>query len=93
MSSLIPFFHIGFFSINGAVDEYFPMNKLLILIFYVGGVFVYIKRFPENILPGRFCFFGNSHQIWHVMVVLGIVFTYYASLDAYNSRLIVPFCM
>ena len=37
--------------------------------FYVGGMFVMMKRYPESLSSrGRFDFFLSSHQIWHCCV-------------------------
>jgi adiponectin receptor len=27
-----------------------------------------LSRFPENWLPGKFCYYGSSHQLWHICV-------------------------
>lgn len=34
---------------------------------------VYAARLPESLSPGRFDLFGASHQIFHVLVVIGAV--------------------
>mmetsp|Transcript_18140 Transcript_18140/g.63734 ORF Transcript_18140/g.63734 Transcript_18140/m.63734 type:complete len:324 (+) Transcript_18140:39-1010(+) len=34
---------------------------------------VFFKMFPECYAPGRFDLFGNSHQLWHVLIFLTIV--------------------
>lgn len=39
--------------------------------FYLAGALLYGYRIPETIAPGKFDFIGNSHQIFHVLVVLG----------------------
>lgn len=83
---LIPFVHLMFFDIQGAVNYYVIQNKIYGLLCYLAGVIIYVKRFPEFIWPGKFCYLGSSHQIWHFLIVAAIVFHYWASLDAYNSR-------
>lgn len=35
------------------------------------GVLIYGTRFPEKLYPGRFDMRGSSHQMFHVLVVLG----------------------
>lgn len=35
-------------------------------------------RFPEHLVPGKVDIIGNSHQIFHVLVVLGAWFQYAA---------------
>ncbi|QLG75009.1 hypothetical protein HG535_0H03360 [Zygotorulaspora mrakii] len=40
-------------------------------LFYLSGAVIYGYRIPETIAPGKFDFFGSSHQIFHVLVVIG----------------------
>ena len=86
-SALIPFIHLIIFEIHGEVNEYRIINKLIAVSSYLIGVLIYVMRFPECKWPGRFCYVGSSHQLWHTLIVLAIVFTYLAALDAYNSRM------
>lgn len=39
-------------------------------ILYILGAFLYGIRFPERLAPGVFDFVGQSHQIFHVLVVV-----------------------
>ena len=54
--------------------------------FFVFGAFVYYKKFPERKYPGRFDYFGQSHNIWHVFVLLGGITHFLASLANYYGR-------
>ncbi|KNE67976.1 hemolysin III family channel protein [Allomyces macrogynus ATCC 38327] len=38
---------------------------------YVGGAAIYATRFPECLLPGKFDLVGSSHQLWHMLVMVG----------------------
>ncbi|PPD79831.1 hypothetical protein GOBAR_DD23233 [Gossypium barbadense] len=49
-------------------------------IFYITGVVFYVSRVPERFKPGWFDLAGHSHQIFHVMVVMGALAHYGASL-------------
>eukprot|EP00933_Yihiella_yeosuensis_P077504 TRINITY_DN88012_c0_g1_i1.p1 TRINITY_DN88012_c0_g1~~TRINITY_DN88012_c0_g1_i1.p1 ORF type:complete len:360 (+),score=36.63 TRINITY_DN88012_c0_g1_i1:95-1174(+) len=40
---------------------------------YGVGACFYMKRWPESRWPGRFDLFGQSHQIWHIFVLLASV--------------------
>ncbi|ODV84431.1 hypothetical protein CANARDRAFT_201316 [[Candida] arabinofermentans NRRL YB-2248] len=59
---------------------------------YISGAVLYAIRVPERFHPGRFDIYGNSHQIFHVLVVLsafshfkGLVESYrYAHTDLMN---------
>ena len=55
------------------------------VIYIVGGC-LYIIRYPEKKHPGKFDFFGSSHQLLHFSVVIGASFQYLGCLDAYYSR-------
>ncbi|MES1922235.1 hypothetical protein MHBO_003743 [Bonamia ostreae] len=52
---------------------------------YLVGAFIYAIRFPEVYLPGRFDYFFNSHQLWHVAVFMGAFIHYFAVLKMYDS--------
>lgn len=55
--------------------------------FYLGGLAVYISRFPEKYYPKRFDIWFNSHSIWHVFVFLGALSHYFTVLNMYDGRL------
>ncbi|EIW66496.1 integral membrane protein [Tremella mesenterica] len=38
---------------------------------YIFGAVLYAARFPEQLAPGRFDYFGHSHQIFHLFVLAG----------------------
>ncbi|GAA5860768.1 hypothetical protein JCM5353_003115 [Sporobolomyces roseus] len=38
--------------------------------FYIVGALLYAERTPERFSPGRFDFFGSSHQIFHILICL-----------------------
>lgn len=40
---------------------------------YIGGAGIYAARIPERFTPGKYDYFGHSHQIFHVMVVLAAI--------------------
>jgi predicted membrane channel-forming protein YqfA (hemolysin III family) len=42
-----------------------------ILSVYIVGAAVFIHRFPECVAPGWFCRCGQSHNLMHLLVVLG----------------------
>ncbi|KAH3901108.1 PAQR-type receptor SCDLUD_002586 [Saccharomycodes ludwigii] len=47
---------------------------LLEAVCYITGALIYGFKLPEAFAPGKFDCFGNSHQIFHVFVVLGSLF-------------------
>ncbi|CCE61149.1 hypothetical protein TPHA_0A00640 [Tetrapisispora phaffii CBS 4417] len=52
--------------------------------FYVVGALLYGYRIPEIFAPGRFDLVGSSHQIFHVMVVIGSLFHLKAVIGSYE---------
>ncbi|KAK9029665.1 hypothetical protein V6N11_026772 [Hibiscus sabdariffa] len=48
--------------------------------FYLTGTMFYVTRIPERLKPGWFDLTGHSHQIFHVLVVMGALAHYGASL-------------
>ena len=55
-------------------------------ISYIFGAILYILRFPEKKFRGKFDYIGSSHQLFHVFVLLGALFHFFGSLDAYIFR-------
>ncbi|KAK8991275.1 hypothetical protein V6N11_062294 [Hibiscus sabdariffa] len=49
-------------------------------LFYLTGVVFYVTRIPERLKPGWFDIAGHSHQIFHILVVMGALAHYGASL-------------
>lgn len=52
-------------------------------VFYIAGAIIYGYRIPETFAPGKFDFVGSSHQIFHIMVVLGSICHLKAVVDSY----------
>jgi len=53
-------------------------------IFYISGVFIYSIRFPEHLMPGTFDIWGHSHQLFHVLVVLGAASHFYGIMTGFH---------
>ncbi|CEL63910.1 adiponectin receptor [Rhizoctonia solani AG-1 IB] len=51
---------------------------------YASGALIYACRMPERWFPGTFDFFGSSHQIFHVCVVLAALSHYQAVLTGFE---------
>lgn len=50
---------------------------------YLSGAALYAGRFPERVSPGKFDFFGHSHQIFHILVVAGAYWHFRGLVQAY----------
>jgi len=70
---------------NPSVPYYLAMGAS-----YLGGLVIYAFKLPERWNPGKFDIVGHSHQIWHICVLLGIIFTYIGSFNNYYTRLEIP---
>ena len=84
----VPILHMAFFGdyIEGYSEDIILLNWYLGGISYIIGALFYILRFPERKFPGKFDYFGASHQIFHVLVFFGALFHFMGSLEAYNYR-------
>lgn len=59
-----------------AVYFYAPISKSIAV--YLVGAVLYASKVPERWCPGAFDYVGGSHNIWHVAVLVGILFHYIA---------------
>ncbi len=86
ISAGTPIVHLNIANIPG---NEVPLDFTLWYIggaFYVVGGLLYTLKFPERFWPGRFCIIGNSHQIFHCCVLVGVFSTYFACVDNYVYR-------
>lgn len=88
LSAAIPMFHLVFF--GNTVTGFDKSPKLLCWylggISYVVGALIYLQRIPEKYRPRKHDIFGASHQIFHVLVVCGVVFHYIGCVQSYYYR-------
>lgn len=84
LSGIVPIL-AGFwkFGVSESIRRIQLKYVLLEALFYIGGAVVYGFRFPEVIAPGKFDFVGHSHQIFHVMVVIGSICHFRAIVGSY----------
>ncbi|ORY01770.1 Hly-III related protein, partial [Basidiobolus meristosporus CBS 931.73] len=54
---------------------------------WISAVVIYAWRFPECFFPGKCDLFFHSHQIWHTMILLGILVHYQLSIQLLKWRL------
>jgi adiponectin receptor len=62
---------------------YGPMMKSIFV--YLIGATIYAAKIPEKFFPGGFDYIGCSHNIWHLAVLMGIIFHYSAMYEMYSS--------
>ncbi|SPO19664.1 related to IZH3 - membrane protein involved in zinc ion homeostasis [Ustilago trichophora] len=84
-TALAPFSHAAFE--HGLAKTFAFFSPIFpSLAFYVGGLVFYATQFPESWAPGRFDTWGHSHQLWHIGIVMAIVFHYRAALVFHANR-------
>ncbi|CAD5122955.1 unnamed protein product [Dimorphilus gyrociliatus] len=63
------------------VDAYFRLRFLKHVFLLVCGAAVKVSKVPERFAPGTFDIFGHSHQVFHVLVFLGIREQFWIVMD------------
>lgn len=53
---------------------------------YIFGAFLYGSKIPERLSPGTFDYIGQSHQIFHVLVLAAAFLHFDTSLKEFNKR-------
>lgn len=86
LTGIVPWIHgiIINFGVPLAMEAAIHMG--LMAVSYLGGVVFYACRVPERWLPGKFDLLFNSHQIWHLAVLLGIFNHYNATMSLVEWR-------
>jgi len=85
-SAIVPVLHA--FGRYGFSYCFFTLNFGLILFeggLYILGALLYGFRWPESHWPGKFDFFGTSHQIFHILVVVAACFHYLAIVLTFGN--------
>mmetsp|Transcript_8793 Transcript_8793/g.7765 ORF Transcript_8793/g.7765 Transcript_8793/m.7765 type:complete len:303 (+) Transcript_8793:668-1576(+) len=88
----LPLLHLGYNNLFAEASvgtiEFAPTWPYYVLmgISYLGGLSIYAVKCPERWHPGKFDIWGHSHQLWHLCVLGGIAFQYFAALDHYYRR-------
>ena len=53
---------------------------------YLIGLFFYIKKIPESLIPKKFDIWFNSHTIFHIFVFVASIQFYYTLNTLYEIR-------
>lgn len=70
LCGVIPMIHVILaYGYEKAVAELGLWYMVTMGLMYVAGAMLYGFRWPERQWPGKFDFWGQSHQIFHVLVV------------------------
>ena len=71
-NSFVRHFPAHYFIVGGAV--------------YIFGAILYTLKWPEKKFPGKFDNFGNSHNIFHVCVLIGALIHWCGSIKIFHER-------
>ena len=78
--------HLIFYMEEQYVRQFPYWIFLLAGAFYVFGACIFAMKWPERRFPFIFDNFGNSHNIFHVCVVIGAVMTWWGSVRIFHER-------
>ncbi|CAO3699597.1 unnamed protein product [Rhizopus stolonifer] len=94
---VVPTLHgIYIYGLNNAAKTISLVHLILMAFTYIFGALIYGFRFPERLNPGVFDYFGASHQIFHVCVVIALLSHYLGVMSAmafWHNPLNLEFCM
>jgi len=87
LTGIVPIGHAWWLHGWRALHEEMGMGWLLASgALYMNGAVMYATRTPERFFPGKLDYFGASHQIFHVHVVLAAIAHYVSIYSAYNYQ-------
>ncbi|KAL0482538.1 hypothetical protein AKO1_014441, partial [Acrasis kona] len=93
LSAVIPIFHWLVFLLPGhgagfgVENIIFLCGMLLMLSLYLIGLFFWLTRIPERLLPGYFDIWFSSHQIWHILIVAAACVWYAFMVRLYRWKI------
>jgi len=73
------------------IDQLF-VNFWLQCVFYLFGAILYSVRVPERLFPGKCDFWFQSHQIFHVMVLIALFYHYLVIYEMAYDQLTIVKC-
>ena len=77
-SGVVPAVHAGLQSWGHGACRVVLSLEAMMAAAYGGGAWVYASRVPEKWRPGAFDLAGHSHQIFHLLVLVGALLHYAA---------------
>ncbi|KFA65934.1 hypothetical protein S40285_02394 [Stachybotrys chlorohalonatus IBT 40285] len=87
LSGVVPVIHgVRLYGYQALEDR---MSISLIILhgaMYIFGAFLYAVRWPERRSPGSYDIWGNSHQIFHMFVLLAAATHFYGMAKAFDSH-------
>ncbi|KAK5579757.1 hypothetical protein RB653_009443 [Dictyostelium firmibasis] len=65
--------------------SYFLIRLIGMFLIYGAGLFVYIYRIPESLIPGYFDAIVTSHSVWHFFTAYATFFSLNTYLELYSK--------
>ncbi|CAM1507534.1 Fc.00g071750.m01.CDS01 [Cosmosporella sp. VM-42] len=85
VSGVVPIIHgATIYGFQGLEDRMSLSWVALHGAMYIFGAVLYATRWPERSAPGKFDIWGNSHQIFHMFVVLAAATHFYGMAKAFD---------
>ena len=81
LTALAPIIHFSVrpgLPLDSAVFWSYLLQMVAMGCFYLVGAMLYALSVPERVCPGKLDYFGNAHNIFHVLVLAGVATTYSA---------------
>lgn len=94
LSGLIPAVHYGIIFGGYKAFNVGALGWLILMaILYIVGAILYAARIPERLFPGKFDIWFQSHQIFHVFVVIAAYVHYHGITKLASYRLTLGDCL
>ena len=94
LSAALPLFFFGFFmtpensvGFSRIYNWYDMIYWIIGAVFYIVGALLFATRIPEKFYPKRFDIVGQSHQIFHIMIVIAAFSHFKGSYLLYIDRI------
>ncbi|KAF7557877.1 hypothetical protein G7046_g5932 [Stylonectria norvegica] len=85
VSGVVPILHgASIYGFQGLEERMSLSFVALHGVMYILGAVLYATRWPERSAPGSYDIWGNSHQIFHIFVILAAVTHFYAMAKAFD---------
>ncbi|CAN1811848.1 Heptahelical transmembrane protein 3 [Linum perenne] len=91
-SGVVPAGHAVYLLWDHPIVSISVLLEVIMAVLYAAGTGFYVSRIPERWKPGAFDIAGQSHQIFHVFVVLAAVAHSFATLIVMDFRQRSPWC-
>ncbi|XP_066953105.1 progestin and adipoQ receptor family member 3-like isoform X2 [Macrobrachium rosenbergii] len=88
-SGVLPTLHwlYLYYGADSNIVSVFLPRIMMMYIISGSAAFVYVFKIPERYFPGRFDYIGASHQLWHLIIVVALVYWHQTGLEYARFRM------